>query len=487
MSQVDGDALPEGIFSLLDTDLYKLTMQCCVLKYFPDVPVTYKYTNRTPHMKFSREAFDWLNRQIEKLANITLEAKELEFLQRKCPYLNQPYLRFLESFRFRPSEHIKIKFVPDERADGGQEIGDIDLNTEGLWIDTILYEIPLLALISETYFKFMDTDWDHRAQKKRAYDKGVQLLQGACVVSEFGSRRRRDYHTQDLVMQGLWQAQLKGESENWPGKLTGTSNVHFAMKYEVNPIGTVAHEWFMGVAAVTNNYEEANELALRYWVGTFGQGVLGIALTDTFGTSNFLKAFEMTIPTFTTAQVGSVATAPSAEATTTVSTHQVLSDTVPPVQAPAERDNIKQPPPRYADVFAGTRQDSGDPKEFVATMREFYDRVGITDKKSIIFSDSLNVEKCFEYKKVAEDQGFTTSFGVGTFLTNDFISHVTQEKSVPLNIVIKLSSAAGHPAIKISDNIGKNTGDSDKVKEVKERLGYHEKEWKEGDESSRWG
>lgn len=118
-------------------------------------------------------------------------------------------------------------------------------------------------------------------------------------------------------------------------------------------------------------------------------------------------------------------------------------------------------------------------------MRRFYDEQGINNKV-IVFSDSLNVERCLEYKLACDEQGLTPSFGVGTFLTNDFVHLADDSKSEPLNIVIKLGSACGNPAVKISDNAGKNTGDVAKVAEVKRRLGYEEKDWAEGNESSRW-
>ncbi|KIW07133.1 nicotinate phosphoribosyltransferase [Verruconis gallopava] len=450
--------LPEGIFSILDTDLYKLTMQCCVLKYFPDVQVTYSFTNRTPDMKFSRASVKWLWAQIEKLENVALTQDELAYLRSTCKYLSETYLDFLSGFRQRPREQIHLTFKADKDTGSEDDLGAIELYTTGTWLETILYEIPLLALISETYFKFMDREWSYMHQVERARDKGIKLFKEGCIVSEFGTRRRRDYHTHDLVLQGLRQAADDGVHNGWPGKLAGTSNVHFAMKHGIPPIGTVAHEWFMGVAAITNDYENANELAMKYWIGTFGEGVLGIALTDTFGTESFVKAFAKPIsdiPGDSAAASGAAGAVGRASRT-------------------------------YAEVFTGTRQDSGDPETFIEFMAEFYKQQGITERKAMVFSDSLNIEKCLQYKKAAEAAGFAPSFGIGTFLTNDFVNIKTGRKSVPLNIVIKLASCNGRQAVKISDNIGKNTGDKATVEEVKQRLGYREKEWKEGDETRRW-
>lgn len=119
--------------------------------------------------------------------------------------------------------------------------------------------------------------------------------------------------------------------------------------------------------------------------------MLGIALTDTFGTPAFLKAFTKPIPL-------------------------VAAATDPSFQAPLDTERARQK--TYAQVFAGVRQDSGSPAEFVGTMRKFYDSQGITTKKTVVFSDSLNVDLCLEYKKVAEDQGFQPTFGVGTYFTS---------------------------------------------------------------------
>jgi len=208
-----------------------------------------------------------------ELANITVTTQERQWLRKKCPYLNEAYLTFLETFRLKPSEQIKIKFTPTQDTGSDDDQGDVDYIIEGLWVDTILYEIPLLALTSQAYFMFTDKDWDYDCQEAKAYRKGCELLEHGCIFSEFGSRRRRDYHTQDLVMKGLMRAAEEGEKKGWKGVFMGTSNVHFAMKYDTNPVGTVAHEWYMAIAAITDDYENANELALRYWLGCFGEGV----------------------------------------------------------------------------------------------------------------------------------------------------------------------------------------------------------------------
>ena len=439
----------EGVFSLLDTDLYKLTMQCAVLKFFPSVDVEFTFTNRTPHMRLNREAFEWLQAQVAKLEHVTLSMKELEYLRHHCKFLSREYLDYLQSFRLRPSDQIKLTFRPTEG-----DYGDIDIHVQGLWVETMLYEVPLLALTSEAYFKFVETDWSHDGQEELAYQKGSALLKAGCIFSDFGTRRRRDFETQSRVTKGLVRASKEFQG---PGKLTGTSNVYMAMRYGITPVGTVAHEWYMGVAAISGNYETANEQGLRFWMSCFGQGVLGVALTDTFGTPNFFQAFQK----------------PAVRRRRSSAAY---------VEVPAETE----PQPMFAEVFTGIRQDSGDPKQYVKMASEFYESAG-AKKQTIVFSDSLNVEKCLEYKEVAEDHGFAPTFGIGTFFTNDFNLKSDQAtKSKPLNIVIKLSKAGGRPAIKISDNAGKNTGHAETVKEVKDKLGYTERGWEGVTETQRW-
>jgi nicotinate phosphoribosyltransferase len=349
-------------------------------------------------------------------------------------------------------------------------------------------------LTSEAYFKFVDKEWSHAGQVAKATRKCAELIENGCTFSDFGSRRRRDYATQDMVLQGIMQAAKEAEHTSRAdgksltsgirlGKFSGTSNVHFAMKYDCAPVGTVAHEWTMGIAAFTDDPASANEAALRYWVRAFGRGTLAIALTDTFGTEDFLRSFSK--PAVFGDDDNSDETSTGSDAT-------------------------------YADVFSGVRQDSGDPLDYLRRMKDFYTSQGIlppassdTSRRVIVYSDSLNTQKCIKYARATEETGLVPSFGIGTFFTNDFVrrpsakpskdiaqrdsqEHAGEyqeeegEKSKPLNIVIKLYEVEGRAAVKLSDDIGKNMGDESAVRRYKEAVGYHDHSWDGADEKNRW-
>lgn len=458
-----------------------------------------------------------------------ITSAEIEYLKTTCSYLHPSYLQFLASFRLCPSKQVQASFQISHDTDSEDDVGELSLVIVGKWLETILYETPLLALTSEAYFKFCDSDWNYDAQEEKAYAKGTRLMENGCIFSEFGTRRRRDYHTQDLVLQGLTRATATATANGWSGKLSGSSNVHFAMKYGIPPVGTVAHEWFMGIASIKDDYRYANESALRYWVDCFGEGVLGIALTDTFGTPNFLKAFKNVMPSPVRAEQDAISTRipgatplsaqmPDGDSNGYSEVSESQDDPIcngaehysnghseaEPIEASITNGGEHLDEGRsYAQIFAGVRQDSGDPLTYIKVMRDFYDSQGIKERKTIVFSDSLNVERCIEYMHAANEAGFSPTFGVGTFLTSkhaqpvgwclltvvidDFMHKSCAKKSLPLNVVIKLSSANGRPAIKISDNIGKTTGDSETVHNVKVSVGYLEKTWANDDETTRWG
>ncbi|BGP24794.1 nicotinate phosphoribosyltransferase [Rhodotorula toruloides] len=444
---------PESyIQSLLDVDLYKLSMQYAVLETYPDVSVKYRFTNRSG-TKFTRTMYDAVLAAIKHLETLRLQPEERAFLERRCPYFPKSYLDYLSNFRLRPDEQVKVDFVPNgERLVDGTEWGGFDLEIHGLWMETILYEVPLMSIISEAYFTHVDTKWDYVGQFENARQKGLALYRGGCILSEFGSRRRRTYKAHDIIMRGLIKAneECGNGKEGKGGKLSGTSNVHFAQKYNLVPIGTIAHELIMGIAAL-EGYEGSNGRMMDMWEKIYPDGSLGIALTDTFTTKPFFNDFVSN--------------------------------------------------PQRARRWKGLRQDSGDPFKFIPIAKEAFERVGADpSKKVVVFSDSLDVKRCLELKKASDEAGIGCSFGVGTDLTNDF-RHVEQpeqqehlgdgpirtvgEKSKALNMVIKLYSINDQFCVKISDELTKNTGDPEAVRLVKRRFGLED----HGAESdaAKWG
>ncbi|KAF8650999.1 hypothetical protein AX16_004985 [Volvariella volvacea WC 439] len=402
--------------SILDTDLYKFTMQQAVLHYFPDVYATYRFTNRSKDVLFSLQCFERFRAAVAQFTNLALTPSEQEWMQSTFPFFTPTYLSYLAAYRYKP-EQLRITFIP--ASDDGV-YGQIEIEASGPWVETICWEVPLMACLSETYFQTLDTDWSYDGQEDIALSKGLALLNADCAFSEFGTRRRRSYHTQDIVVQNLIKASAKIPDR---GQFIGTSNVHFAHRYNVPAVGTIAHEWFMGVAAL-KGYEHANSVALDLWERLYTSGPL-IALTDTFTTDAFFRDF--------------------------------ISD------------------PERARRWIGLRQDSGDPFEFAPRVKRMYESLGINPReKYIIFSDALHVDKVLRLKKQTNELGLSkVSFGIGTFLTNDFasLSSGGEQKSKALNIVIKLASVDRFPCVKLSDDLTKNTGDKATVDLVKHTLG----------------
>ncbi len=383
---------------------------------------------------------------IADLDQLALTQEEAQYLEEACGFLGRPYLDFLATFRLNPCEHVTATFKPITDTGGEEDLGDVEIVVRGPWVDVVLFEIPLLALTSEAYFRFVDTDWTHDGQEEKAYAKGMRLFKAGCVMSEYGTRRRRDFHTHQLVVRGLLRARAAAEELGCSGKLSGTSNVHLARVFGLTPKGTVGHEWFMGIAALTGDYRTATTEALACWLGCFGDGIWKITPTDTFGTPFFLDSLRQPVP----------------------------------------QNLLKGNPRTFANAFIGVRQDSGNPVKFIQTMRAFYDQEGINETKTLVFSDSLNVESCLTYKRVAEEAGFETAFGIGTDLTNNFTAKSNGQRSPPLNVVMKLKSANGNAAVKLSDVVGKHSGDRDVIQKVKKEVRYQDIEWTDGDESKRW-
>ena len=217
--------------SILDNDFYKITMQNAVIKLFPNEKVKYSFINRGAH-HFPEGFAEELRRSVNAMAELKLTKEEKLFLRDTCPYLDLPYLDFLAGYQYDPSEvHIS------------QSGNSVEVTVEGEWYRTILWEVPLLALISELHYQMNAMERNsNEAVIQTTLEKAKHLDELGVTFAEFGTRRRHSYKVHDLVMQALVR-------NNQNGRFIGSSNVHFAMKYRVKPIGTHAHEWFMFHAA----------------------------------------------------------------------------------------------------------------------------------------------------------------------------------------------------------------------------------------------
>jgi len=373
--------------SILDTDLYKLTMQQAVLEKYPDAHAVYTFTNRRKSDKFPDKFEDYLVSGLMALTKVALSPGEATWLATACPWLKSSYIEYLRNYRFNSSE-LFLKVRND----------DLTITINGPWHRTILWEVPMMAIISELYFQHVVTDWTHEGQEEKIAKKGELFKAEQIRWSDFGTRRRRSYKSQDRVVNIF-----KGNPF-----FSGTSNVHLAHKYTVRPIGTMAHEWIMGHAALCG-LRYANRYALRAWNDVY-HGNLGIALTDTYGTPAFYKDFDGVL----------------------------------------------------ARLYDGVRHDSGSPFEFADAAVAHYKSLNINPAhKTIVFSDSLDPPLAVQLAQRCRQLGINAVFGIGTNLTNDY------DSGKPLNIVIKLRSLNGVEVVKLSDDLNKATGDNDAVRVAK--------------------
>ena len=373
--------------SILDNDTYSMSVQNAILDNFPNAMAEYHFINRGTHV-VTRKVYEELRYYINNnFAALTLNNNEYAYLKVKCPYFKPWYLDYLKNYRFDPSE-VKMSF-DDEKG--------FDLKVIGPWHKTVMWEVPLLATISELYYRHVDKNWNHDGQVELINEKGRILSDNDCKTADMSTRRRRNYKVQEMVV-----AELKKHS-----CFIGTSNPLFAMQYDVKPIGTVSHQWIMAMQALLG-IKHCNKYAMECWYKTFGTN-LGTILTDTVTLDVFLEDF----------------------------------------------DQIK------STLFSATRCDSGDEFIYTDKMIAHYKKMSINPfHKSIIFSNSLNVEKAVNIRKYCGEK-VKSSFGIGNHLANHF------ENSPAVNMVIKLWSMNGIPVVKLPDDLGKVTGDKDAVRVTK--------------------
>ncbi len=364
-------------------------MQRAVKQAYPEADVTYQFIDRGNITNITSGYIDLLGQRIDAMPMLVLKEDERIWLS-QFDFFPVKYLDYLENFRFDPRE---VEFSLSANH-------NLKLEVRGNWANTILWEVPLLALISETYYEIIDTNWEKNPKfyYEKSRQKGLRLSKAGCIFSDFGTRRRRSYAMHEEVVRAF--SELPHFLPSGKSAFAGTSNVHLARKFGLQPIGTMAHEWIMGHAGLFG-IRDANRHALEVWRNVFA-GQLSIALTDTYTTDLFLLDFDKEL----------------------------------------------------SEHYDGVRQDSGSPIFFTDDIIAHYQKHGIDPAtKKIIFSDSLNVEKAIEYHNYVGSNA-NPSFGIGTHFTNDF------ENSPALDIVIKMASINDIPVVKISDDIAKATGDS---------------------------
>ncbi|ROL75531.1 nicotinate phosphoribosyltransferase [Pseudomonas vranovensis] len=373
---------PSIIQNLLDTDFYKITMMQAVLHNYPNAEVEWEFRCRnsedlTPYLAEIRY-------QIEQLAEVSITQDQLAYLGR-IPFIKPDFIRFLSLFRFN------LRYVHVGIDDAGQ----LAIRLRGPWLHVILYEIPLLAIVSEVRNRYRYREVVMEQVGERLYEKLDWLKAEASPaelaglqLADFGTRRRFSYRVQEHVVHTLKQ--------DFPGRFVGTSNVHLARELDIKPIGTMAHEWFMAHQQLGPRLIDSQVAALECWVKEY-RGLLGIALTDCIDMDAFLKDCDL----------------------------------------------------YFAKLFDGLRHDSGDPLLWANKAIAHYEKLGIDPKsKTLVFSDGLNFAKTLHLYRELSPR-INVSFGIGTNLTCD-IPGVE-----PMNIVIKMTACNGAPVAKISDSPGK--------------------------------
>ena len=377
--------LPQIINSLLETDMYKFSMGQTIFHQFTSYKTTWTFKCRNKDVHFTDEMVEEIKEQVQAFCQLRFTEEELEYLD-NIPWIKGTYVDFLRLWQPRYEEFTITTDAPCGLA----------IDAAGTWLNTSMYEIPVLAIVNEVYFR-MAYDYDVLLKQfKRRLDEKVRLLEEDTYrlsdFSEFGLRRRLSAEAQEMAVKAIAEVELPADSH-----FIGTSNVYLAKKFNLKPVGTMAHEWIMctGQGNHKHNPAYSNWYALDAWVKEYGI-LNGIALTDTITTDCFLRDFQLT----------------------------------------------------YATLFSGVRHDSGDPYEWGDKMIAHYNSLGINPRtKTLLFSDSLDFERATALYDYFKDKA-KVAFGIGTFISND-----TDEEA--LNIVMKTTKCNGMDVAKISDVAGK--------------------------------
>ncbi|MGV8916460.1 MAG: nicotinate phosphoribosyltransferase [Pseudomonas sp.] len=367
--------------NLLDTDFYKLTMMQAVLHNYPNVDVEWEF--RCRNGEDLRPYLTEIRHQIALLCELSMNIEQLSFLER-ISFLKPDFLRFLGLFRFN------MRYVQTHIEDG-----ELRIRLHGPWLHVIMFEVPLLAIVSEVRNRSRHPDTQLSQARDQLYRKFDWLHANAHAdelaelkVADFGTRRRFSYRVQEEVVTVL--------KKDFPGQFVGTSNVELARKLDLKPLGTMAHEWIMAHQQLGPRLIDSQIVALDCWVREY-RGLLGIALTDCISTDAFLRDFDL----------------------------------------------------YFAKLFDGLRHDSGDPVLWAEKCISHYQKLGIDPmSKTLVFSDGLNLPKSLEIFRALRGR-INVSFGIGTNLTAD-IPGVE-----PMSIVLKMTACAGQAVAKISDEPAK--------------------------------
>ena len=271
---VFGDRIVQN---LLDTDFYKLTMMQAVLHNYPNVEVEWEF--RCRNSEDLRPYLAEIRFQIERLAELSLSADQLSFMER-ISFMKPDFLRFLGLFRFN------LRYVHT-----GIENGELFIRLRGPWLHVILFEVPLLAIVSEVRNRYRYREIVLEQAREQLYRKFDWLTANASAdelselqVADFGTRRRFSYRVQEEVVNVL--------KHDFPGRFVGTSNVHLSRELDMKPLGTMAHEWIMAHQQLGPRLIDSQIAALDCWVREY-RGLLGIALTDCITTDAFLGDFDL--------------------------------------------------------------------------------------------------------------------------------------------------------------------------------------------------